>query len=109
MLDLIEICLTNGLALDSISTFTHVAHVKWADQVVNLYERLKHWEISNNSRQTFSKAFNILALKLRVKPKRDSQHRASSVLKELVTQPQSQADLLKDWLMNVDRLPSEEK
>ena len=67
------------------------------------------WELTNNSKQTFSKAFNILALKLKVKPRRDQQQRSSSVLKELVTQPQSQADQLKDWLINLDRNTSEEK
>jgi hypothetical protein len=106
LLDLVEVCGANGINLDEILTFTHVTHKLWSKEVVAVYEKLKSWEVLNNGVQTFSKAFDTLALKLKVKPAINNHHRRDSSNKNLQSDFSSKSlrrdEVLKDWLINLD-------
>ena len=67
LVDLVNLVSDNGLDFDSCITFSQTKHADWTLKIIDTVDRLKKWEMTNIGEPTFSKAFDLLLTKLRVK------------------------------------------
>jgi hypothetical protein len=66
LVDLVNLADEHGLDFDSSITFSQIKHSEWVERMLSIVENLKSWELKNNGELSFSKAFDLLSVKLSV-------------------------------------------
>lgn len=66
VVDLVNLADEHGLDFDSQIIFSQIKHCDWVNRMLSIIENLKTWELKHNGELTFSKAFDLLSVKLSV-------------------------------------------